>query len=1190
MHLKTLKMTGFKSFKDPISLDFSKGISAIVGPNGSGKSNITDAIKWVLGEQSIKSLRGKKMEDVIFSGTERKPPSAYAEVVLVLDNRDGELLNYTDYIKIGRKLYRSGESEYTINKKSCKLRDIHDIFMDTGLGKNGYSLISQGGIEKIVGSSPNELRVIFEEAVGIVSYKNKKNDAEKKLEVTKDHMDRLDDILAEIKKQMGPLKKQADKASKYLMLYEELKGVDIVLFHEQINESIEKLLALKKDFSAQEKVCQANGRVISEIDKKYQERTIENRILLTTIEKTRNDLGALEDKLEYLQKEDFQGKSQREANRISQDRLKKETEEIERERLENQLKINDQLSQIEKGQEELDFLQDKLDDKKLALEKLLVEESIIRSHLKDDQEKILDEQKRREDLMERQITLRSEIQSISTRLKQLQEELKESRTQEAEGQKNYTSIKAELKSCLKNKNDLEGQQIKQRGQLLEMTREQQRVMERLQEEKNIIKVSQSKLDYLENIQASYQDYFPAIRKIMTSKKELGPAHEEVFGPVGELLTTNKRYLRAIDVALGGKSQNIVVSRVEIARQCINLLKKERLGRATFLPLDNLRTNPIDQVTRRKLKEIAGVEGVAADLVETKAKFLKCAQNLLGRTIVTDTFDSGKEVQGQLKGGFTIVSLDGEIFYPGGAILGGQNKTAKETPLSKKIDINRLLEKIDEKSKKQDQIMNQAKQLEKLIKKKEEKVINLEEEIKEADRLQWEKEAAIKNLILQISRIENQIARLVDEEKKLLARQKGLIDEQARIQGSDEGKKEAKGKSDKQDRLEALREIIEEKRLNIQGLEMSKTKIEAGLESGQNQYDFLAAHDQEKKKRLFEIDEKFKVYQNHNQTLDKGQEEFNQASSQLRENGDELKQKMKKDQQVYNNNYEELATLQEKIKEANHQLIINNDLKNRIIGEIKSRGISKDHLEKKLFEEYGMNYLMAEDAYYEFSQKERFKEGDYSPQRQDELKNKISQLGSINSDAIESYQALLLRHDYLDGQVKDLKLGKRELEKIIDELYEAISNQFKENFIKLQESLSRIFAILFEGGQAYLEFTNPQSVLEGGIELVAQPPGKKLRQLSLLSGGEKSMVAIALLFSFLEINPSPFCVIDEVDAALDEQNIFRYINYLKKMSEDNQFITITHRRRTLEVCDHLYGVSMSNDGISQLVSVRLLDYT
>lgn len=671
MHLKTLKMTGFKSFKDPICLEFAKGISAIVGPNGSGKSNITDAIKWVLGEQSIKSLRGKKMEDVIFSGTERKPPSAYAEVVLVLDNRDGELSNYTNYIEIGRKLYRSGESEYTINKKICKLRDIHDIFMDTGLGKNGYSLISQGGIEKIVASSPNELRVIFEEAVGIVSYKNKKNDAEKKLEVTKDHMDRLDDILIEIKKQMAPLKKQAAKASKYFTFYEELKVVDLVLFHKQINASSKKLTSLRSDMEAQEKICQANDGLINRIDKKYQERTIENRRLLAKIEKTRSDLSERKDKFDRLQEEAFHRKSQREANRISQDRLKKEAKEIEAERLENQLKINEEVSQIKKRKEQSSFLQEVQEEKKVVVEKLLKDELRARNRLKEDREKWLTEQERKEDLIETRIVLGSEIQSILRALKQLQEDLKESRNQEVDSQKKVENLKDDVKNALKGKNHLEEEYRKRHSQQLEMTKKYQEMMEGLQAEKNAIKVSQSKLDYLQNIQASYQDYFPAIRKIMTSKKELGPAYGQVYGPVGELLTTNKRYLRAIDVALGGKSQNIVVAKVEIARQCINLLKKERLGRATFLPLDNLKTNPIDQATWRKLREIPGVEGVAADLVETKAKFLKCAQNLLGRVIVTDSFDSGKEVQQQLRGGFTIVSLAGEMFYPGGAILGGE---------------------------------------------------------------------------------------------------------------------------------------------------------------------------------------------------------------------------------------------------------------------------------------------------------------------------------------------------------------------------------------------------------------------------------------------------------------------------------------------------------------------------------------
>lgn len=1189
MHLKTLKIVGFKSFKDAINLEFSKGISAIVGPNGSGKSNITDAIKWVLGEQSIKSLRGKKMEDVIFSGTEKRPPSAYAEVVLVLDNTDGTLLDYTKYIEIGRKLYRSGESDYRINKKTCKLRDVQSIFMDTGLGKNGYSLISQGGIEKIVGSSPAELRAIFEEAVGIVSYKNKKNDAEKKLEHTTDHIDRLNDILQEIKKQMGPLRKQSEKAQIYQELYEELKILDIALFYEQTNEAMKNICDFKNELDEQVNRCEKNKQEIDEIDKKYQAITIENRMLTRLNEESQKERHAIKNKLEYFQKETIRSSSQREANRISQERLKSEAKNIESDGRKKQQLIAEQIDELEKTSEKFEVIQEKQKLKKLVLEKLLAKEKLEKNRLKQHQEKVIGNEKRKEGLIERRLQLRSDIQNVTTQLNLLEEEIKKIQKQELDSQRNYKVIESKLNDCIIKKEHLSGVQKKARIIHSETEKKQQEVVDEIQVVSNIIKINQSKVDYLKNIQEGYKDYFPAIQKIMTSEKELGDAHHQVYGPVGELFTTKKRYLRAIDVALGGKSQNIVVSNVAIASQCINLLKKERLGRATFLPLDNLRNSIIDQTTLAKIKEMDGVEGLASDLVETKSEFFKCAQNLLGRSIVTDSFKSGKDVQRELKGRFTIVTLEGEIFYPGGAILGGQNRKNKESPLSKKIEINNLLQIIEAKKDQLAKLTIELEAIQKLSCKEKEDAIFLSEKIKTIDRWQWEKEESKKNLHARIIEYKQEIERFKKEKSKLNQQKKDLLDQQLIVDLEYQQKKEALEKPNSADQLDGLRERIEKERCELQDIEMDKARIEAKINALDKQLEFFRNQEQDNKSRSDEINDKYIEYQDENEELANHEKELNTKSSLLEDKIKMFKEKSKKNQNQYTANEKVLSKLQESIKAANHTLIINNDLKNKLRNDIKTVETKIDYLEKKMFENYGMNQLMVEDAYKEYQKSDKLEDLDRSEKRQGDLKAKINQLGSININAIESYQELLIRHDYMANQLADLNLGKKELQKIISELYQAISNQFKNNFIKLQESFSRIFSTLFEGGQAYLEFTDPEGVLEGGIELVAQPPGKRLRQLSLLSGGEKSMVAIALLFSFLEINPSPFCVIDEVDAALDEHNIFRYINYLKKVSKNNQFITITHRRQTLEVCDNLYGVSMSKDGISQLVSVRLMDY-
>ncbi len=1189
MYLKKLRLSGFKSFADPVSLEFSEGISAIVGPNGSGKSNITDAIKWVLGEQSIKSLRGKKMEDVIFSGTEKKQASGYAEVVLILDNKDGALENYPQEIAISRKLFRSGESDYAINKKSCKLKEIHSIFMDTGLGKNGYSLISQGSIENILASSPTELRNIFEEAVGIVSYKTKKNEAEKRLEQTQSHLDRLRDIMTEIEKQLGPLKNQSRKAKSWITLHEELKTVDLVIFYRKMSSAITELDELKLNLQEQLRRCEQIETSIGKKDKRYQELTIENRELDLLTEADKKDHAVLRSQFEQIQREEIRCKSQLEANQISCQRLKNEGQNIATTIDVTQNRVNG--LEIEKTVlvEQLKNHESAWGELEKTLNLLLLKEQQEKERIRANQEALLNQQSHCENLEMKRLEVRTAIQEAKTEAAFIEKFLDESEANRNQIATDLKQQKIELGKLLTEKKQWEEKYLQMQNQYQHELAKQQKLQNQAHLISNNLKVNASKVEFLKNIQKNYQDYFPTIRKLMTSEKLLGPVIHEVYGPVGELISTEAKYLQAIDIALGAKSQNIVVASVRVASDCINLLKRERLGRATFLPLDNLKYSSIDDRTRAALSNMPGVEGVASELVKTNTAFQVAIDSLLGRIIVATDFSSGKALQKHLAAKYTVVTLEGEIFYPGGAIVGGQSKDNRQSPLSKKIEISNLEKEMDEYQKALDLIRNKEMLLQKSLTQLTDQLKEQESQYNRCKQALWEKNKLIEDLV---GKQQQTIQSIVDQEQKLQAltltieqRNTTLLE----IEAAYDQAKAATKDQESDEQAEAIRQQLDDLRLKISESQMIITQINGEIAGFDQQILLMQEQLTDQMAKRSTLADEMAGYQTESDELIRLQEKLEADNQRLSKMIESHRDKNKKAAELQKINAQRLEKLQEEIKNDNHQLIIDNDKKNTISSQLNSLQLQMNHWEENLYKSYEMNYLMAEDAYQQLEKENILDELDLSEERQRNLREKISALGNINLNAIEEYKEILDRHDFMKAQMDDLKAAKTELLDIINTLYDAMTEQFKTNFIRLQENFTRIFGILFEGGRAYLEFTDPNGVLEGGIELVAQPPGKRLRHISLLSGGEKSMVAIALLFSFLEINPSPFCVIDEVDAALDDHNIYRYISYLKKVAEHNQFITITHRRTTLEVCDNLYGVSMSKDGVSQLVSVRLTDY-
>ncbi|MGV8906250.1 MAG: chromosome segregation protein SMC [Acetobacterium sp.] len=1190
MYLKKLHISGFKSFADPVSLEFSQGISAIVGPNGSGKSNITDAIKWVMGEQSIKSLRGKKMEDVIFSGTDKKSATGYAEVVLVMDNTDGFLTDYPQEVAISRKLFRSGESDYAINKKSCKLKEVHSIFMDTGLGKNGYSLISQGGIENIIASSPSELRSIFEEAVGIVSYKTKKNEAEKKLEQTQNHLDRLRDIMVEIEKQLGPLKNQSRKAKTWLTLHEELKTVDLVIFYEKMTTAVKDMGELQKNFKSQLELCDADEKNIEEKDGRYQKLTIQNRELESLLDAGKRTLATLRADYEQAQQEDIRCKSQFEANTITQERMHKELSGLAIEITENQGQISALKQKVEQKKALLSHDQGKQTSLEETLKALLVEEQNEKERELIQHAAIISNQSQREVVEERLLKLRMAISETKTEADFVSKRLAGLTQDQTLNREITTALKTEAQKLGEEKSTIKTKQQRFLEVFNQTAASQKDLIGQGHTLSNNMKVNASKTDYLKNIQKNYQDYFPAIRKLMTSEKILGEAIHQVYGPVGELISIDSRFIQAIDIALGGKSQNIVVANVKIASDCINLLKAQRLGRATFLPLDNLRYSLIDQRTRSQLQGFDGFEGIASELVKTPETYVKAIDSLLGRTIVATDFRAGKEIQKNLQGKFTVVTLEGEIFYPGGAIVGGQKKDSRQSPLFKKVEIENLEKEMIRQEVLLKKIHLQEQSEARVLSDYRDELKELEVTINLYKQKRWENNKQAETLTHKTTENSQAINDLKEKNKLLENNLDMLSGEMLEAEKSHAAIKQPLEETpapravvdDIRLKLDALREVISV-------MQMKVTQNNGEINGFEQQIHLIDEQLNRQSQRKMALEQELFQYEKKSIELIQRQKILETETIKLSEVLAKHRDKSKAAFDQQKENTRQLEKLRNEIKIVNHDLIIHNDQKNKLETKISSLQINMDHWEEAIYKSYELNYLMVEDIYEALADKKNREGLDLSEERQRALKRKINALGNVNLSAIADYTEIVERHAFMKEQMDDLQAGKRELLDIINTLYDAMTDQFKEKFIILQEKFTRIFGILFEGGRAYLEFTDPTGILEGGIELVAQPPGKRLRHISLLSGGEKSMVAIALLFSFLEINPSPFCVIDEIDAALDDHNIYRYISYLKKIAKNNQFITITHRLKTLEVCDNLYGVSMSRDGVSQLVSVRLSDY-
>ena len=1186
MYLKSVELQGFKSFADKIYLDFNPGITAIVGPNGSGKSNISDAIRWVMGEQSIKSLRGSRMEDVIFSGTEVRKPQGFAEVSLVLEN--SERIFPIDYeeVTVTRRVYRSGEGEYFINKNACRLKDVHELFMDTGLGREGYSIVGQGKIDEILSNKSEDRRRIFEEAAGITKYKYRKNEAERKLERTNENLTRVKDIMIELEGQLEPLKNQSEKAKKYLNLREELKEIEV-------NAAVVSIEKFKADLKS--------------ADEDYTSITESITGMQAETEGTENTIASL-----YINIEKYDGETE----------SLRQTKESEAERAaEGSNSINISLANIEHFGENIDRLNQEIQKSERGIEQL---DELIEGYNKT----VLD--------------LRGEVEKISAHKRELEKELDEANSILSEESENVEALKtrifdktseiASLQSKIANYNILienfDSERINAETELKNHSDEYTKIEE---ENKNLkarlsnlfaeleearirtnsanegykqatakadelavrkssvlaeLNRSTSRKSVLEDMENDFDGYNRSVKAVMTAHSQ-GPLKNcKIYGPLSSLINTEKKYVTAIETAMSSVFQNIVTETEQDAKSAIGYLKQNHLGRATFMPVSTVTTRNIDVSTASKMR---GYIAVAKELVEYDSLYEGIVGNVLGATVVTDNIDNAIQMAAKCGHKFRIVTLDGEIMQAGGAMTGGS--FGKNTGfLSRKAEIdalgeeiNRLktdIEKIEvERNKNHILIETAALEVEKFraeFMAKNEEYINLKAEVEHSDRYLSDAKERKEALLRDIDTVNRRTKEINDDIELSHSRVTAISTEIGALRNDTENRE-----NDNERVLERVQSLQE----RIVSITIEEN---ARIKDIEHQEERLSSVVSEKDEIINEILEKQGQIEGFNQKIAEVNSEIEERRKSL---GDLAEKTLKIDKRI-----EELSALrkaddikirqlQEEIKETRERLFALGQQK--VKAETKKAKIESDldGIFAHLWEEYELTYTEA----VKIGSDEKINLADANREIAG-LKSKIKALGSINIDAIEEYKNVSERFNLLTDQTNDLEKAKSEMEGLISEMLEVMKKQFSESFAHISKNFNQVFRELFGGGQANLSLADPDDILESGVEIEAQPPGKKLQSLTLLSGGEKAFTAIALLFAILKVRPTPFCILDEIEAALDDVNVYRYADYLKKYSKKTQFIVVTHRRGTMEAANILYGVTMQEKGISKLLALNIDEVT
>ena len=1181
MYLKSIEVQGFKSFANKINFQFHNGITAIVGPNGSGKSNVADAVRWVLGEQKIKQLRGSSMQDVIFSGTEMRKPLSYAYVAITLDNKDHQLAIDYDEVTVARRLYRSGESEYLINGATCRLKDVYELFYDTGIGKEGYSIIGQGQIDKILSGKPEERRELFDEAAGIVKFKRRKAAAQKKLEDEKQNLLRVNDILSELEKQIGPLEKQSEKAKIYLKKKEELKTLDINMFlleNTRIKEQLEKVEASLEIATSD---LDASNKKYDEIKEEYNQiqSTIES--LEEQIETSRNSLtdtsvmrGKLEGEIKVLEEQIKSATSNEEHLQTRSQSVSAILKEREEEK--NQLLVNKK--QIDIEAEEALKLREEANRLLLDLQNKI---ESINNDIEAGKNTIINALNERATIKTNIGRFETMLEQANIRRAELTSKIVSVKSDEAKQGEILTQLEEEFQKVNDNISALNDAQAKKEEELDEVRDNLTNLDKKLRDTQVLYHQEKSKLDALSNLTERYEGYGGSVKRVMEQKE-----HEKgIIGVVADIIKVDKKYETAIETALGGNIQNIVTDDEDTAKKMIAFLKKNKGGRATFLPLTSIK-NPQEFKTPEVLNEV-GIVGMADSLVHTESRYADVAKAMLGRIVVVDNVDNAVKIAKKYDYGIRMVTIEGELLVPGGAISGGAFKNNSNL-LGRRREMEELEAKVKQYLKEIDSLLNSIEETKEERTKKrfelEQIKSNLQDEfihqntarlnIITAREKMEETHSGVDDLQTQAQDIEEQIANIIKDKNstisELAASEELEKNVEKQINEFQASLEELRKKESEQTSLVSEKEVEAEKILQRIGFEQQNLdRIQSELERLQAEHaEILEGIENNKKDAL----EKHNSIEEIKKTIDASHSFQSEAELKLK-NMIVEKESLSEKQKNFFKNREEMA---EKITALDKEVYRLNNQKER-------------HEEAiKIQIEYMWNEY--EITLHDAAALRDPELTDLTVMKRDiaALKDGIKRLGDVNVNAIEDYKNIMERYTFLKTQHDDLVEAEKTLNDIIVELDAAMRKQFKERFAFIASEFDKVFKELFGGGKGTLELMEDEDILEAGVRIIAQPPGKKLQNMMQLSGGEKALTAIALLFAIQNLKPSPFCLLDEIEAALDESNVARYAKYLHKLTKHTQFIVITHRRGTMERADRLYGITMQEKGVSTLVSVNLIE--
>lgn len=1185
MYLKRLEMQGFKSFAEKIKLDFNCGITAVVGPNGSGKSNIADAIRWVLGEQSVKTLRGSKMEDVIFAGTEHRKPLGFAEVTIVLDNSDSTLPIDYEEVAITRRVYRSGESEYLINKTNCRLKDITELLLDTGIGRDGYSVIGQGRIDEILSTRSEDRRQIFEEASGIMKYKVRKHDAEKKLELTRQNLERINDIIAELESQLEPLREQSEKARRFLDLREELKVLEVNVYLDSMKKFRDRLEVMDKQLkTVQDQINDENNK-LDEITRSNKEKTDLLKTMDERLEEAKQLFYEMEGNLERCSSE----------IKLNQEKIANLMQNIERldtEKAELREKI-EVLETEEAGKKDrLKYLERQLEEysAKLAGFEKQMEELL----------KTLDEEERSIELLKSEIMDKMDIQSdkklqISNLRSHIENMQKRQRSIDTEVYQNVVEKdrekmkKEELTESIRNaEQHIKGHKEKLSGLFREREETDKMLTELRMKQAKInsdIQSKSSRVRTLREMEQKLEGYNRSVREVLQACHASPQFGRGIHGALAQLIEVDRKYETAIEISLGGALQNIVTQTEEDAKKAIEFLKRNKLGRATFLPISSVEGRGFDNQTMARIKQCEGFCGVASELVSYDSVYTGIIRNLLGKVVVIDNLDNGIKMARKFRYSFRIVTLDGDLLNTGGAMSGGSLENRGTGILTRNREISELDEELKSLRQQETGVSKDIKQLTEDISRIDSDISSIENEIKNNELVKIRDESHLAQTDENLEKLTARMEMLRQEKEQLEREIKETGNELTKYELEllqieeeiSEAKKTVAEFQEKHKEDQAARDALH---TDITDYKISVNSIKESIAGVNESSDRIHT---EKENMVMSITKKESEQERFREEIKKLEEQIEGLNARIKKHSEERSgrsfeiDRLTEERKILE---EDIYDIVNKINDTNKTILLLQEEYSRTEVRKTRLEAEMEALQDRIWNEYELTYSSAMEL------KKDVGSLTSAQRRINEIKNMIKELGPINVAAIDDYIKTKDRYEFMTNQRNDMEQAREKLLRVIAEMTSIMKKQFLEQFKLINKNFNDVFRELFNGGRASLTLVDEENVLESGIEIEAQPPGKKLQNMMLLSGGERAFTAIALLFAILRLKPSPFCVLDEIEAALDEANVYRFVEYLKNYSCNTQFIVVTHRKGTMEGSDMLYGVTMQEHGVSKIISMKM----